>query len=371
MAVVLGVAAAVLLALSAVLGPDQPSPWLRAVYVFAQWTGPLLLIALAGLVLWRRLLPWATKRLVELAGPALIRAMSPRAVLEALLPWVYGDTVAHEDVVTSVLGGAGRDPEGQDTAVSRHTTAHFRLQAIDDSTCISEATWTHAFSGVRRNHKFVVFATASPDIAALLANERVYPLFEMWIVKDEDELEDFVPNLRRGLQIGITYAEQSGQVHEVPPRRLEGEEVALRGYDELVRLPEGVDRKDIRIVQFDLWDLADQDHVVESIERVAIRATTVNSIDTGFITWTPPHPCFVRDVCFDVSELAPVGQTLVYLVVGSAMRKKAGLHLSHTWTEVRDQIEIDLDAWMLPGHAVTLLWRPLDGRELHGAAQRW
>jgi hypothetical protein len=366
MAVVLAVAAGILLALSALLGPDQHSPLLRAVYVFAQWTGPLVLVLLAFRLLWRRVRDWAARQLVGIAGPALIRAMPPRAVLEALLPWVYGDTVGHDDVVTGVLGGAGRDPSGRDTAVSRSTVARFRLQAIDDSTCTSESTWTHEFSGVRRNHKLVVFATADPDIAALVATGRVYPLFEMWLLKDEDELEEFVTTLRTTFHLGATYTELGGQVHEVAPRRLKGEEVALRDYDGFVRLPDVVDRKNLRIVEFDLWDLADADHVVESIESVTIRVTGVFPIDIGFVTWTPPYPCFVRDITFDIVDLAPEGRRLVYLVTGSNI-KKVRVPLRTQWLEVVEPIEVNVDAWMLPGNAVTLLWRPLNGTEPRGA----
>ncbi|GAA1252784.1 hypothetical protein GCM10009609_15130 [Pseudonocardia aurantiaca] len=358
MAVVLGVAAAVLLVISAVLGPDQASPWLRAVYVLAQWTGPLLLIALGCLVLWQRVRPWATRRLVELAGPALIRAMPPRSVLEALLPWVYGDAVGHQEVVTGVLGGAGRDPAGRDTAISRGTAAYFRLWAVDERMYGMEQTWMHDFSGIRDNHKLVLFATSEPRIANLVASERTYPLFELWLL-DDDDLEDFVPNLRATLEVGISYTDELGDLHRIPPRPLLGEEVALRQYDRYIRLPEDVDRQNLRIVEFDLYDLADPDHVVGSVESLAVR-TINNNRNHGYLNWTPPHPCYVRNVTFDVRELALDGQKLVYTMLGSTIHKLR-VPIRMQWVEVSDQIEISVDAWMLPGHAVTLLWRPVDG----------
>jgi hypothetical protein len=358
MAVVMAVAAAVLLVLSAVLGPDDPSPWLRAVYVLAQWTGPLLLILLCGLVLSRRALPWATAVLVKLAGPALIKAMPPRAVLEALLPWVYGDAVGHQDVLTGVLGGSGRDPAGRDTAISRGTTATFRLWAVDEQMSGNESTWTHDFSGIRDNHKLVLFATSDPEIANLVSSERVYPLFELWLL-DEDHLEEFVPTLRATLEVGVSYADEFGDLHDVPPRRLKGEEVTLRQYDRYLRLPESVDRQNLRIVEFDLHDLADPDHVVGSIESLVMR-TVHYTVNDGYLNWTPPHPCYVRTVTFDVRELPLRDQKLVYTVLGSTVRKLR-VPLRMRWVEVPDRIEINVDAWMLPGHAVTLLWRPVEG----------
>jgi hypothetical protein len=362
MAVVLVLAAALgLLALSALLGPGQASPWLRAAFVFAQWTGPLLLILLAVLVGWRRAAARLRQLLVDIAGPALISAMSPRAALGALLPRVYGEGSQHADVLIGVLGGSGRDPAGSDTAVSRGTSAHFRLRAIDEFTCNNDVTWTHDFSGVRNNHKLVVFATSDPAIAGLIPRERVFPLFELWLM-DEDHLEEFVPNLRDNARVGISYTDADGFARSVPPVPLRGEEVALRDYGQFVRLPEILDRKNVRIVQFDLYDLADPDHVVESIETLSFRVSVRNSSALGYVTWSPPHPCFVRQVTFDVEQLPFEGERLVYLVLAATL-KQAGLPTSQVWEEVSDRIEVRVDSWMLPGHAVTLLWRPLDRAE--------
>jgi hypothetical protein len=357
MAVVLAVAAVAMLVVSVALGPDQPSPWLRAVYLIAQWTGPLLLAALVCVVAGRKAVRWGERILVKLTGPALIKAMSPREVLGALLPLVYGNAVGHQEVLTAVLGGAGRDPAGRDTAVSRETTAHYRLWAVNESTCGHEATWTHDFSGVRDNHRLVLFATSDPSIAGLVSSERRYPLFELWLL-DEEQLEEWVRTLRATLEVGITYKDIDGVLHVVPPRPLRGEEVPLMRYDEFIRLPDGIDRKDLQMVEFDLHDLADPDHVVDSIESLSMR-TVHYAADPGYLYWTPPHPCYVRSVTFDVEELAFGDRKLAYMVVGSTI-KKMRLPLQKTWTIVSDRIEVGVDAWMLPGHTITLLWRPID-----------
>lgn len=359
MAVVLGLAALLCLLVVALIGLDPAQPWLRVLSVLALWLGPISLVLLVGQLGRRPLVRWAERTLVDIAGPALIRMMAPRSVLGALLPWIYGERVSHQDVLTGLLGGAGRDPSGSDTAVSRNTTAHFRLQAIDDTSCLTEATWKHEFSGVRNNHRLVVFATCDPDVLELVISERVYPLFEVWHFEDEDQLEEFVPTLRESLKVGISYLDADGYLHEVRPRAQPGEEVALRDYDQFVRLHDGVDRNNVRIVQLDLYDLADPDHVVESIESLSIVASSRNAHDLRYYTWTPPHPCYMTVATFDVSELPRDGEKLAYLVLPSNM-KRAAVPLEGGWLHGRDTIEIAVNAWMLPGHGVTLLWRPAD-----------
>ena len=248
---------------------------------------------------------------------------------------------------------------GRDTAVSRGTTAHFRLWSIDENMCGNESTWSHDFSGVRDNHKLVLFATSDPEIANLVSSARVYPLFESWLVP-EDHLEDFVPTLRRTFEVGVSYTDELGDPHTVPPRLMKGEEVALRQYERYIRLPDRIDRQNLHIVEFDLYDLADPDHVVVSIERLVMRNVHHSENARGYLNWTPPHPCYVRSVTFDVRDLPLPHQRLVYTVLGSTIRKLR-VPMRMQWAEVKDQIEIPVDAWMLPGHTVTLLWRPLNG----------
>ena len=194
--------------------------------------------------------------------------MPPRHVLSLALGRVFGDKVGHQEIVTALLGGSGRDPDARDTAVSKRTTANVRLQRIDESTCLTELTWTHEFSGVRNNHLLVMFATWDRDIYTSVIQERTYPLFEIWRVLDEDALDQFVPGLKDRLDVGITYRERSGSLHDVGLRSVDGEEVAFRHYDRFVRLPDWVDRKNLAIYQVDLHDLADPDHIVDSVESL-------------------------------------------------------------------------------------------------------
>ena len=305
---------------------------------------------------------WAQRSLIEIAGPAMVRSMAPRTALKALLTPIYGDEVGHEHVLLSLLGGAGRDLGGRDTAVSRNASARFRLQSIDAKTCRSESTWTYEFSKIHNNHRLVIFGTHDRDIAQLVTSERVYPLYELWILNSEEELEEFVRILRDTVQIGITYLDGEGVSHVVEPCAQQGEEVRLRQYNQFVRLPEGANPGDLRIVQFDLHDLADADHVVTSIESLTWRASS-NANKLGFFVWSPPYPCYVSDVEFDLTELPWDHERLAYMVV-SSMAKWYSKSLQREWFLADKPFRLELNSWMMAGqHGLTLLWRPVDGSE--------
>jgi hypothetical protein len=366
MAVVLAMAAAVLLVVAAAVGPDNPSPWFRAVFVLCSWVGPILLLACVGWLLRRRVGLHLQRLLVEIAGPALIRSMPPRTVFASALSRVFGDDVGHEDVITGLLGGAGRDSSGRDTVVSRNTSAHVRLRSIGEDACHTESTWTHEFSGVQDNHLYFVFATCNPAISSLVTSERMFPLFELWSIADEDQLEAFIPRLRRNLRVGIVYRDEGGHRHVVNPTHYDGEEVALRHYDRYVRLPDSVDRRDLRIVRLDLHDLADPDHVVGAVEQLTLMATNVAPADLSYYIWSPPHPCYVRSITFDVTELERPGEQLVYLLMSSTIRR-AGLPFGG-WTRSDGKIDVVVDSWMIPGHGVTLLWRPTNGSDVNASS---
>lgn len=370
MAVVLAVTAVVVLAVASVLGPDASSPWLRAIYLVAQWIGPLVLVSLAAWTARRRLSTWVRHCLIELAGPALVSAMPPRTVLNAVLARVFGDKVGYQEIATALLGGSGRDPAARDTAVSKGTTVTIRFERVDEYSCLTAITWSHEFSGVRNNHHYVMFATTDADILTIVNSERAYPLFEAWRVDNDEQLESFVPNLKDQIDVGVSYRDADGRLHRVDPQPISGEVVALRDYDQFVKLPGWVDRQNLVIFHLDLFDLAHPDHVVESVERMTLRASAVGSFDQGYLSWSAPYPCFVQNLVFDVRQLARGGEKLVYQVIASTL-KMTDIPLRGTWTHVPDEIEVTVNSWMLPGHGVTLLWRSLPGSESQHAFVRW
>jgi hypothetical protein len=308
--------------------------------------------------------------MVDATGPAIVRSMPRRTALEATLGPVWGDSGALQEMLTAILGGSGQHPAGHDTAVSRETTAHFRLETVDAATCLNEFTWTYDLSSVHDNHKFVVFATDDQTTAGLIARERVYPLYELWLLR-EDALDDFVPGLRSRTRVGITYRDADGGLHKVPLTSLSGYEVAFKDYGSYVRFPGPVGRDSVQIVEFNLHDLADPEHVVEAIETLTLQITYSTPRHLGYVTWSPPHPCFVSKVTFDVDELAYDNEELVYLLLPSVI-KGAGLPSNRGWEKVPSgRIDVGINAWMLPAHGVTLLWRPVNGSEREHGDQRW
>ena len=367
MAVVLWVAAAILLAAAAALGEDQPTFWLRLVIVLAQSVGVACLAVGAFLAARKPLSRWAARRLEEVVGPSLIRVMPPRTVLAAVLHRLLGPQPDNRDILTSILGGAGRDASGGDIAISRETHAHIRIESVSDTDCINSVTTTHEYTGAPNNYLLIIFATPNREIARLVASERIHPLYELWVTTDEDDLEEFIPSLRGKLEIGIRYADQEGRVYDVEPRHHPGEEIELKNYDQYLRLPEHLDRKDLRILSIDLHDLADDDHVVASVQRLALTTSNV-AADLGYLVWSPPHPCFVRAVTFDLSQLGRPGDDLVYLVV-RATTQGAGLSVGE-WTPITNTVVVPVNSWMLQGHTVTLLYRPTTTAETRHAGRR-
>lgn len=321
----------------------------------------VVLVVLMGYLMRHRLRGWAQRALIEVAGPAVVRSLPPRTVLNSLLSLVYGDRVSHEDVLTGVLGGPAKELLGGDTAVSRRTHAHFRLQSIDDKICRSESTWTYEFSGMPNSHLLVIFGTHDPSLASLVTSNRVFPLYELWSLYSEEELEEFVTELRDTVRIGVRYVDQAGQLHEVPPCAQHGQEIQLYDYARYVRLPGGAKREDLRIVQYDLYDLADPDHVVDAVESLTVRISN-NGVNRGWFTWSAPFPCYVGEVEFDVTDLPWEGEELKYMVVLSAAAwYRSTVH--REWFTVDGQLRVPINSWMLAGHGVTLLWRSLDESE--------
>jgi hypothetical protein len=370
MTVILAVAALVLLALAVMIDPDSPSIVLRIVFFGAVWCGPLVVLLLGAAALRPRLKAALRGLMVDVSGPTIVRNMPPRAALEAALEPVWGDSGALQEMLTAILGGAGRHVAGFDTAVSRDTTAHFRLEALDAATCINELTWTYDLSSVHDNHKFVIFATDDQATAGLIARERVYPLYELWLLR-EDILDDFILRLRSRTRIGITYRDIDGSVHQVPLTRLGGHEIAFKDFGSYVRFPGPVGRDSVQIVEFNLHDLADPEHIVDAIETLTLQIAYPTPRDLGYVTWSPPHPCFVSKITFDVADLAFGDETVVYLLLPSVI-KAAGLPSNRGWEKVPSgRIELAINAWMLPAHGVTLLWRPVDGSEPNYGEQHW
>lgn len=323
-----------------------------ALAVVAAVVSVLMAAALCGYLARRRILGWFRRELLLLAGPAVVRALPPRVALSSLLERIYGDDSGNEDVLVGVLGGAGRRLDGRDVAASRSTTAHFRLRSIDRSTCSVVYTVTHRLAGAIVDHSFVVFATCDAQIWDITSRERLVPLYESWYVPDPELFEEIIPDLQESLEVGIGYEDDRGGSHDVKPCRIRSSEVALRDYGKYVQLPGTVDRKNLRILRFDLADLVEDDHVLGAVQSLSVRFEAKEPLDDGFLTWSPPYPCSVEKLSFDLTEFS---DDLVFKIVVFTMKATSP---GAEWVHADDVREVPIGCWLLPGHGVALLWKP-------------
>lgn len=323
----------------------------------------LLGLAVIAFFCRHRVLRWLSERVAEVTGTAVVDSLPPRMILSALLRKLYGDDDSHRALLVGILGGAGLDVWGRDIATSRRTTVDIRLRSIDEATHSAVITWTHRLSGLLDSYDFVVFATCDPELFNLIPSERRSPLYESWFVRDETFLERFVPTMRESLEVGVTYRDVEGRLHVVEPRALDSSEPRVRHYGDFLEIPEGVDLDNLRILHFDLSQLVDPDHVVDSIESLTVRAEAYEPTVEGFITWSPPYPCYVEKVAFDVAELHGANDGEFAFKIVPFTMLNPGPTLANTWGKAHEVKELALGSWLLPGHGVTLLWRPVDRLE--------
>lgn len=301
-------------------------------------------------------------------GPPLLDLMPPRSLLYAVFSRYFGTRHGIEELVTSMLGGAGQELDGSDTAVGHRVTANIRLESYGPGTCKSVVRWTYEFPGMRNNHLFVIFGTHDRDVASRVVNERVFPLFELWLMQSEDEFNEFARTIRDTVQIGVTYVAGGRDVHEVEPRRHRGHPVQLNRLSEFVRVRDNDDMETLNVIAFDLHDLAHDDHHVTSIEKLTVQASNVGA-NKGWFAWSVPFPCYVDEVAFDVLHLTVGKGPLEFAVVVSTSGFTSTVRLH--WQTVTDVVTISIGAWMLAGHGVTILWRSAETPEsTNGVADR-
>jgi hypothetical protein len=301
-------------------------------------------------------------------GDSLFDLMAPGDVLYAVLTRFYGTKDGIEDVVTSMLGGPGQRLDGSDTAASRNVTARITLASGEKAgTCRSTVEWTYDFPGMRNNHLFVIFGTHDRELASQVVNGRVFPLFELWLLQDEDEFNDFAREIQDSVRIGVTYVAEDRTTHVVEPRSHRGEPVQWNKFSEFVKVPDIARLEHLNVIQFDLHDLAHDDHWVTSIEKLTLRATSTAG-DKGWFAWSVPFPCYVTNVVFDVGDLIGSKGPLEYSVGVST----SGLAQNEfrNWRRVPDCLDVPVEAWMLAGHAVTIVWRSAETSEFtHGVPE--
>src|SRR5205823_13911215 len=159
-----------------------------------------------------------------------------------------------------------------------------------------------------------------------------------------------------------------GRHHVVSPSRLRPRDVKVQNWaeylsffrEDMVPLPRQNTRDhlaDLRIFECDLSDIAEGEHTVSAVERLSVRVTALQRIDDGYCYWQAPYPCYVDRITMSAKELDVDGAgAFEFRVVPFTFRSNTA---SARWLNAEDLPDLDVRSWLLPGHGVALLWRPV------------
>jgi hypothetical protein len=310
-----------------------------------------------------------TDEILRLSGPLIVNALLPQQVMATFLSKIYGDSEANRDVVAGILGGEGTEPHGTDLTISVRTTVDYELRGIDYSTYELISTVTYSFKKNVPDHRFVIFAMCDPALRDSIALACRFPLFEAWFVPDPSLFDQSVDAMLPSVNIGIRYTDLNGGDHDVTAGKVDLTEASYRDWPEYLtffREPVGTMPRQnparyigrLRIFECDLGELADVDHAVAAVENLSLRSTTLQRIGDGFCYWQAPYPCYVERISFDTTALDPNGDTpWLFRVVPFTFRSPIA---SPGWTPATELDELTVHSWLLPGHGVALLWKPIN-----------
>ncbi|GAB2994957.1 hypothetical protein LWP59_01025 [Amycolatopsis acidiphila] len=360
--VLLGVAAL----LAVVFWTPVPG-WSAALHRLLELTFPVLLLAGGALGAYELVLRrWIAAELARIAGPRIVEALLPQQVMEVFLESIYGANDANRDVMTGVLGGEGRRPLGGDLTISTHTGVNVELRAVDHELYHFTLAVTYSFKKNVQVDRFIIFATCNALLRDSISSGCQLPLFELWFVPDSELFQSSVDDMLPSVRLGIEYLDHDDRHHVAESRKLRLREVKFQNWsdylsffrEDMGALPRQSPREhlaDLRIFECDLSDIADDDRSVQAIERLSVRATSLQRIDEGFCYWQAPYPCYVDRVTFAVKELDFDGAgDFQFNIAPFTFRSNTA---PTRWLKAEDLPELEVRSWLLPGHGVVLLWR--------------
>lgn len=337
--------------------------------------GALTVVSITVAVVAGRELRRQSSSFSQTAARRMIELLPPRQIAEMLLDRVYGsaEAKANQDVVTALLGGEGLAVDGSDLTISEHTEIDYQLSRVDRLHYRLVLEERYEFRNRVPTARFVIFATSDPGLRDSIISGCRLPLFELWFVHDPDgELfEDSVGDMCATVNVGMAYVDDAGDDRIIEPRHPGPylREVKLQDWGrylsffrtDLVDQP-ATDRQQymdrLRIFEVDLHLLAGEGATVKEIRRLTVRSTTLQLFESRWCFWEPPFPCLVRRIQFDVSTLRLDDEPeLLYRLKPFSLRARP---IPPGWTTADEVKELPMDVWTLPGHGVTLMWRPAD-----------
>ncbi|WP_312868658.1 hypothetical protein [Amycolatopsis pithecellobii] len=354
-------------ALAAVVSWTPDPGWGAAIHRLLELSFPVLLLAGGVLGAYELILRrWIAGELARIAGPRIVEALLPQQVMEVFLESIYGKNDANRDVMTGVLGGEGRRPLGGDLTISTHTGVNVELRAVDHELYHFSLAVTYSFKKNVQVDRFIIFATCNALLRDSISSGCQLPLFELWFVPDSELFQSSVDDMLPSVRLGIEYLDQELRHHVAESSRPRLREVKFQNWpdylsffrEDMGALPRQSPREhlgDLRIFECDLSDIADDHRNVAAIERLSVRATSLQRIDEGFCYWQAPYPCYVDRITFAVKELDIDGTgDFQFNIAPFTFRSNTA---PTRWLKAEDLPELEVRSWLLPGHGVVLFWR--------------
>ncbi|WP_245778243.1 hypothetical protein [Lentzea xinjiangensis] len=301
----------------------------------------------------------------RISGPGIVEHLLPSDVLRTFLSKIYGTGQQNDDVVSGVLGGNGLHPKGDDLTISTRTTVRLELQGVDTKTYHLTTTQSHQFRHSVPVDRFVIFATSNATLRDTISAACRFPLFELYFMPDASLFLDSVDDIRRSTKISIDYLDHDGRRRSAEPSQIPPIEVRFdqwanyltlfrEAMPPLPKLSPLNHMSDLRILECDLSGIAD-DHVVRAVLGLTVSSRSLQRTNDGFAYWQSPYPSFVDKISFDATELA-VDHSPGHEFRIMPFTFRSGTEAAQ-WLCADQLGDLDVQAWMLPGHGVALLWR--------------
>jgi hypothetical protein len=326
--------------------------------------------AFALLIYERRLRKSFIAEMRRISGPSIVKALLPRQVLYTLLSHIYGEQPENRDVTAGVLGGAGEKPNGADLTISSSTTVYYRLQNAGAGQYRLTSTVRYAFTHPVSDARFALFALGSADLRDSIILGCDLPLFDYWYFPSDEQFERSSETVRKSAKMKVLYLDADGirrQSSEFVAPMQKVDPKYWPDYLSFFRTDLGALRRrdpsnflnKLSIYSCELREvLNNEDYRLAEILGIEFSSSSLQSKDDGYCYWSAGYPCLVRRIHFDASDFTPDQPD-------SEWRFRLApfmLHgYSHTdeWVEASHIEPLTVSSWMLPGHGVALLWKPL------------
>jgi len=300
---------------------------------------------------------------------SVLRAVPPAQALTAVLANVYGSSPYNSEVVTSLLGGEGRELDRSDLTISEHTEVDYRLLRVDEDTYNLVMQVGYSFKDRVPADKFIIFATSDATLRDSIVVGCPQPLFELWFVPDDpikSLFHESVDRMLPSVRIDLKYLDEFGNSVNLLDHKPELTEVRVgrwQDYLTFFREPLGNLQQlrpehfmsSLRVFEIDLGRIAGSEGKIRTIQQLRLRSMTLQRVADNYCFWQAPYPCFVDRMHIDATSLAlDSHDEFLFRLQTFAFRSHSA---PARWARPDEVKELDVRSWLLPGHGVALLWK--------------